>query len=243
MIACTATARPKVRKRILKALRVPEAKVFALPVRREDLRISIKKVEGGRGEMFRAVERALGQWKKSSNRKERGAVIIYCPTVKGVKRLHKYLAARDWHTKKYTGKTSQKKRRKTQEAFLSGDAPIVIATNAFGLGINKPDVRLIIHAGLPLTMSGYVQEIGRAGRDGKRADCILFHTKGDPGRNKSILNQGSRKAARRGIQDLNALTKLLQSDKCLWRGIEKYFGERPRKRCGTCCRCRAKHSQ
>lgn len=241
VIACTATARPRDRKQILKALGVPDAKVFTSPVRRENLRLHVKKVDDRKNTMYHSVERALKHWKKHSKRKNRGSVIIYCPTVKGVKRLHKFLKARGWHTKRYTGKTSQKKRRETQEAFLSGETPIIIGTNAFGLGINKPDVRLIIHAGLPLTMSGYVQEIGRAGRDGKKADCILLYTKGDAGRNKNILSQGNCKAARRGIKDLDALKRLVQSGKCLWRGIEKYYGERPQKRCGTCCRCRAKH--
>lgn len=239
VIACTATATPKDRKRILKSLGIPDATVFTFPVRRENLRIQVKKIEGNKREMYRSVERALKKWKKHGNRKERGSVIIYCPTVKGVKRIHKYLKARGWHTKQYTGKTPREKRRETQEAFLSGETPIVIATNAFGLGINKPDVRLIIHAGLPLTMNGYVQEIGRAGRDGKKANCILFYTKGDAGRNKNILSQGNRKAAQRGIKGLNALKKLVSSKECLWRGIERYFGEKPGKRCKRCCRCRA----
>lgn len=238
VIACTATATPKVRKQILQALGAPDAEVFTLPVRRENLHLQIKKINGGRDEMYHAVERTLRRWRRSGSRKERGSAIIYCTTVKDVKRLHKYLKARDWHTKMYTGKTPQKKRQKTLEAFLSGEAPVVIATNAFGLGINKSDVRLVIHAGMPLGMNGYVQEIGRAGRDGRKAHCVLFYTKSDYGRNKSILNHGSRKAARQGIKDLDALMNLLRSRKCLWCGIERYFGEKPGKRCKHCCRCK-----
>lgn len=87
-------------------------------------------------------------------------------------------------------------------------------------------------------MNGYIQEIGRAGRDEKDAHCVLFHTKSDYGRNKSILNHGSHKAARQRIKDLDALMKLLHSDKCHWCGIERYFGEKPGKRCKHCCRCK-----
>lgn len=155
VIACTATATPKVRKQILKALGVPDAEVFTLPVRRENLHLQIKKIDGSRNELYHAVERTLRQWRRSGSRKERGSAIIYCTTVKDVKRLHKYLKARDWHTKTYTGKTPQKKRLETLEEFLSGEAPIVIATNAFGLGINKPDVRLVIHAGVRRGTPGY----------------------------------------------------------------------------------------
>lgn len=239
VIACTATATPKDRRQILEALRVPNAKVFTYPVRRENLHMQIKKIEGGGSVLLQALERVLKQWQQTSKQNERGSVIIYCPTVKGVKRTYKYLKARDWCVAKYTGKTPHKKRTETQQAFLSGDIPIIVATNAFGLGINKPDVRLIIHAGLPLTMSGYVQEIGRAGRDGKESRCVLFYTKGDYGRNKNILNQGSPEAAQRGIKGLDALRKLVRSKKCLWRGIERYFDEKPGKRCKICCRCKA----
>lgn len=124
---------------------------------------------------------------------------------------------------------------------MSDDVPIIMATNAFGLGINKPDVRLVIHAGLPLTMNGYVQEIGRAGRDGEAASRVLFYTKGDLGRNKCILTHGtSQESACQAAKDLDVLAQVLKSGKCLWRQIEHYFGEKPGKPCGQCCRCKAK---
>ena len=243
VIACTATATPGARKRILKALGIPDAKVFCMPVRRNNLAIQIKKVEAGKsrsahGNMMTSVERELKRWDKDG---EEGGVILYCATVRDVKRTHKWLKGRGWHAKKYTGKTSKKKRTQIQQQFLSGEVPIIVAANAFGLGIDKSDVRLVIHAGLPLGMSGYVQEIGRAGRDGKKARCVLFYTAKDVNRNKNILNRGkNRKAARQAIKDLNALAKLLKSGKCIWRGIERYFGEKPGHRCKKCCRCKAK---
>ena len=84
----------------------------------------------------------------------------------------KWLEKHGWKVGKYHGKQRDKKRATALGNFLSGEVKIMVATNAFGLGIDKPDVRLVIHAGLPLTIDGYVQEIGRAGRDGKDAESV-----------------------------------------------------------------------
>jgi len=243
VIACTATATTKARKRILKALGITEADVFTLPVRRKNLHLKIKEVEGNKKGprqqvLFHAVDRALQKWERKG---KKGSVIIYAPTVKGVKSICEWLRGREWNVRKYTGKMTQEKRMDAQRAFQSGEVPIIIATNAFGLGINKPDIRLIIHAGMPLSMSGYVQEIGRAGRDGQKARCLLFYSKEDYARNKSILNYGTnRESAHMAIGDLDSLKELLDSKKCLWCCIEKYFGEKPGKCCKKCYRCKIK---
>ena len=131
-----------------------------------------------------------------------------------------------------------RKRKKAQDAFICGKKPIMVATNAFGLGIDKPDVRMVIHAGLPLSMDGYVQEIGRAGRDGKKSHCVLMYAKSDFERNKRILSRtGGKKAVRRKLKRLYELQKLIDSSDCLWREIEHHFGEKKQKRCGKCCNC------
>ena len=136
---------------------------------------------------------------------------------------------------------SREKRQQAQTDFLSGKKHIIVATNAFGLGINKSDVRLVIHAGLPLTLNGYVQEIGRAGRDGKKSDCILLYSKNDITRNERILkHSGGKKAVRRAMIGLKAMQKLLSSKKCIWKVVEKFYGESSGKKCGCCSRCAAK---
>ncbi len=246
VIALTATATRKDVALIRKSLDIDNASLFRTPLRRDNLHLCINhignsKIRKGKRKpstenvLFQSVERELSKWD------EDGAVIIYCPTVKLVKRLCKWLKARDYPVGKYHGKMKHAKRKAAQQAFMRGKKPIMVATNAFGLGIDKPDVRLVIHAGLPLSMDGYVQEIGRAGRDGKKSCCVLFFTKADFERNKRILSHsGGNKAIRRKLKRLNALHGLVDSKKCLWRVIEKYFGEKPQKKCEKCCRCRQK---
>ena len=246
VIALTATATRNDVSRIRKSLGIPNAERFRTPLRRDNLHLCIKhignsKIRKGKRKpstenvLFQSVERELSKWD------EDGAVIIYCPTVKLVKRLCKWLKARDYPVGKYHGKMKHAKRKAAQQAFMRGKKPIMVATNAFGLGIDKPDVRLVIHAGLPLSMDGFVQEIGRAGRDDKKSRCVLFYTKSDFDRNKRTLSQsGGRKAVARRLKRLNALHSLVDSKKCLWCVIEKYFGEKPQKKCRKCCRCKSK---
>lgn len=246
VIALTATATRNDVSRIRKSLGIPNAERFLTPLRRDNLHLCIKhignsKIRKGKRKpstenvLFQSVERELSKWD------EDGAVIIYCPTVKLVKRLCKWLKARDYPVGKYHGKMKHAKRKAAQQAFMRGKKPIMVATNAFGLGIDKPDVRLVIHAGLSLSMDGYTQEIGRAGRDGKKSRCVLFYAKSDFDRNRRILSRsGGRKAVARRLKRLHALRGLVDSKKCLWRVIEKYFGEKPQKKCEKCCRCRQK---
>lgn len=246
VLALTATATRNDVSHIRKSLGIPNAERFRTPLRRDNLHLCIKNIDNSKirkgkrkpsteNVLFQSVERELSKWD------EDGAVIIYCQTVKLVKRLCKWLKARDYPVGKYHGKMKHAKRKAAQQAFMRGKKPIMVATNAFGLGIDKPDVRLIIHAGLPPSMDGYVQEVGRAGRDGRKSRCVLFYTKSDFDRNKRILSQsGGRKAVARRLKRLNALHSLVDSKKCLWRVIEKYFGEKPQKKCEKCCRCRQK---
>ena len=239
--AFTATATAHDRKIIIQSLGMRNPRTFVEPVRRPNLHLSIKivdvdKTEDRRSAIWRAkrclAEDALKKWNDD------GSVIVYCPTVKKVKKLYKWLKAEGFKVARYHGKMSDKKRLSAQEKFLSGERPIMVATNAFGLGIDKPDVRMVIHLGLPLTIDGYVQEIGRAGRDGKNAECVLIYSPSDFSANRNILSHGAKKkAAAYSIKRLEALRKLVSSDKCLWKGIEKHFDEKPGKKCDKCCKC------
>lgn len=243
IVACTATATAKDRRRIIQALGMQDADVFTFPIRRENLRLSTKRISVKPGphkkarlehQLMYAVERNLEKWDGD------GAVIIYTPTAKRAKQLCRWLKGRGWPAAQYTGKRSRKKRRKAQKAFQSGKKPIMVATNAFGLGIDKADVRLIIHAGLPLSLDGYVQEIGRAGRDGKKSKCVLLYTAADFALNERLLRKSeNEEAVCRKLDGLYALRDLVESDKCIWKSIEKYFGEKPAGKCGRCSHCKA----
>lgn len=213
---------------------------FVFPMRRDNLNLYIKLMgttakvhrrESLELNRFHSVERELDAWNG------KGAAILYCPTVKMVEKLYCWLKACHYQVCIYHGKISRKKREEEQQRFMSGQRPIMIATNAFGLGIDKPDVRLIIHVGLPLSLDGYVQEIGRAGRDGKNSRCVLFYAKSDFSTNERVLRKGNIDTFHIKRKRLNALKDLLDSDDCMWRIIEKYFGQKKDNACGHCCNC------
>lgn len=238
--AFTATASKKDRKSIAKELDMQDPKLFINPIRRGNLHLYIKRADASgkdkqkqtRQAKQQLVRNALEEWDGN------GSVIIYCPTVKEVKRLHKWLKAQGVKAGKYHGKQDDKKRAAALADFLSGEVKIMVVTNAFGLGIDKLDVRLVIHAGLPLTIDGYVQEIGRAGRDGKDSKCVLIYSPSDFSANKTVLTHGAKKKrSAKAVNRLGALKDLIQSDKCLWQGIENHFSEKPGKKCGKCCKC------
>ena len=242
--AFTATATARDQQIICKSLKMEDPAAFTSPIRRENLNLCIKVVESNAKEgkldkiwhsKLRAVRNALEDWNG------KGAVIIYCTTVEDVKKLFSRLKSDGWSVGKYHGKMLDKDREKAQADFVSGEIEIMVATNAFGLGIDKPDVRLLIHVGLPLSMDGYVQEIGRAGRDGKKSKCVLVYSPSDFTGNERILeNRSKKKEVASAMARLNALKDLVVSEKCLWVGIERYFGEKPGQECGNCWICRCK---
>lgn len=240
--AFTATATKADRKTIVKSLGMIDPVKYIHRIRRDNLHIAVKVVEARPKEKKRdAIRRGKHRFLKSYLDKwnGKGSVIIYRPTVKEVKATYRWLKARGYNAGKYHGKMKKCKRTSAQAKFLNGEVPIMVATNAFGLGIDKPDVRMIIHVGLPLSIDGYVQEIGRAGRDGKKARCVLIYAPCDYAANKALLSHSTKKKHRGEVlARLNALNELVKSERCIWKDIERYFGEKKHKKCGKCCRCR-----
>ena len=233
VIALTATITARGIKDLKGELRIPNAVVFKGPVRRTNLSLNIVHVAG---ENFQdLINRAvLRQLKKLEDKSK---AIIYCPTPKRVKEVYKQLKSREFSVVHLHGETKREKREKRQLDFMHGQAQIMVATTAFGLGVDIPDVRMVIHAGLPLTLDGYFQEIGRAGRDGKPARCCLIYHDGDFGRNRNILSSGSAERKKYAARQENLLKKLVSGKSCIWKMAEKYFGDGVGKRCHGCPSC------
>lgn len=245
IMALTATATGVMQKRICKALGMCHPTVFTFPVRRENLRLTIKEVSGKcEGSvpypeaMLKMMEGYLYDWGSKS-----GSAIIYCTKRKQVSFVKHWLKCRGWDCTSITGKTKAENRKKRQKAFLNGKIPIMVATNAFGLGIDKPDVRLVINMGLPLGLDEWVQEFGRAGRDGRKSDCVLLYTPKDVKGCRKIIgdddNNSPKKEedVKRKLKSLYALDELVHDPKCIWKQIEAYYGEKAGSSCGSCSRC------
>ncbi len=169
VVALTATATPRVQQDIAEQLGIPAAERFIRGFRRDNLAIELAEVSVP--ERTALIKRVLGNAKRLP-------AIVYAPTRKQVEAIAAALAGDVKVVAYHAGMTSQA-RDQAQGAFLRGDADAIVATIAFGMGIDKPDVRTVLHAALPGSLEGYYQEIGRAGRDGKRSAAILLHSFAD----------------------------------------------------------------
>ena len=246
ILALTATATTYERKQIISALGMNEVKKFIFPVRRDNLSLYVKVLEpiSGTGTKAERLESSFSQavlaelmeWDGN------GQAVIYAPFKKRANEIYDWLKANDApRLGLYTGDTKPKKRKKLVKKFKQGKIQVMIATSAFGLGIDVPNVHLVIHAGLPLSMDAYVQEIGRAGRNGKEARCVLYFAKSDYKTSQDYLSRKtSPNALPYALWRLTSLQSITDAKNCLWKEIERYYGEKPGKRCHTCCACRLK---
>jgi len=166
VLALTATATPEVQADIEKQLDLGKLRVIRTGIYRPNLYFEVKRVTNER-EKHEALIRILNE--------HQGAGIIYCSTVKTVEALTDWLKAFDFKIDQYHGRMKASDRKRNQDAFMAGELKAIVATNAFGMGIDKPDIRFVVHYQMPGSLEAYYQEAGRAGRDGEAATCSLFY--------------------------------------------------------------------
>ncbi len=226
-VALTATATPRVQQDIKKQLKFDEGNEFIGSFDRKNLFIAVDpKVE--------LLEQTLAFLNK--HRGESG--IIYCQTIKQVESLCRNLKARRISVLPYHADLDNETRKQNQETFIKGDIQVIVATIAFGMGIDKPDVRFVLHAGLPKEPESYYQEIGRSGRDGLPADCLLLFSYGDVDTIRHFIDQGAPSEHKDRTERLKILVDWATSLECRRKGLLAHFGERYQKQdCGTCDNC------
>ena len=226
--AFTATASLEVREDIIKLLNLYNPTLFITGFNRENLTININKSSGKNEYLLKYVE----------NHKDESG-IIYAATRKEVDKIYEGLLKRGYSVSRYHAGLSAEERKSNQEEFIKDNISIMVATNAFGMGIDKPNIRYVIHYNMPQSIENYYQEIGRAGRDGEESECVLLFTPGDVHTQKYLIEIGTENTTRQNIQykKLQQMVDLIYSNDCYRKSIIGYFGEEFNDNCGKCSNC------
>lgn len=186
IMAVTATATPRVFEDIVARLRLPDPKLIRGTFRRENLRLSLLHLRKDEERLVALVQRLR---ERGATPGDKGRAIVYCATRKKVESVTAHLRSKGFLVESYHAGRSDAAREVAHQAYHDGKRRILVATNAFGMGVDHPDVRLVVHFQMPGTLDAYYQEAGRAGRDGNPADCLAFFGPGDIATQKMLIRR------------------------------------------------------
>ncbi len=217
MVALTATATPKVQFDIQKNLNMIDAEVFKSSFNRDNLYYEVK-AKGKKGQTLKDILSFINKRRGKSG-------IVYCLSRKKVEEVAEILAANGVKALPYHAGLDAKTRSSHQDKFLMEEADVIVATIAFGMGIDKPDVRFVIHYDVPKSLEGYYQETGRSGRDGKAGDCVLFYNPNDNEKLEKFLKDKPVAEREIGTQLILEMASFAESSQCRRKFLLHYFGE------------------
>ena len=227
-IALTATADPRTRHDILQALGMQDAEVFSASFHRENLHVAAQAKSGETAELRAFLRTRRGQ-----------AGIVYCGSRTKTERVAKRLADDGFLALPYHAGLDSVNKREALARFRAGEAVVMVATIAFGMGIDRPDVRFVVHLDMPDSPEAFYQQIGRAGRDGLRADTLLLYGGEDIARARHWQTQSTAPEAQKRVsrERLEAMIQLTETTQCRTQALLGCFGETLDAGCGHCDRC------